>query len=809
MARLQIEIDAQYTGGAAVKAAGADIGGMGESAERTALQLGALKAQEADLAKKTNELAAAVAKGEKSFDQAEKELKSYKDAMQKLPQPIDEANTKTNLLSSTIGKLATGAVLAAAGKALLDFGKASLMAASDVQEMQSKFNVVFKDLAGDVTAELQDFADAANRSIFDLQGFAATLQDTFVPLGFARDSAADMSIQLVKLAEDLASFNNLNTADVVNDLQSALVGNTETLRKYGVVATQAAIDEKALAMGLEFTKGKMDAETKALAILQIALDSTTDAQGDAINTADSYANTTKGLDAAMMDLKVAIGEGLVPVMTKLATVATGVVKGVTGTLNVIDALEAAVKDGTITNEEYAEHLRAVGRRTMDAGEVMAFLTKRTQEQTMASKEMGTSLSAVNAEMGAWEARMARVNPALVANVQAAREFADQYEMNAALAADNAQENERLAVSHEDIAAAEERRITIAAELAEKEREMAAASGDIFAATVKAEGAMGFFNETAKEMADGFVTVGGRTAEQNAELGRLSGNLEDVQGKYDKAAQTLSDYERGLIGVGLPQEELNAKMDEQREIMTNAQAAMSPYIGAIGELSTVTGEATERAGSMTVNQDAVNQALFEAADASGASAEQLAILGGALGIYSEEAMEAALQTALIQAKIDELAQAYVSGAIGVDEMRIELRNFTNDLGSTIGAAGELTGAIDGIPRDISIHIGWNADPVPNLPSGIGAGGTGTPSGEVAMQSGGIVPGMFSQAVPIVAHGSEMILNPSQQQTLFSMLNGGGMGQGLVIQIFNQGVKGENVTANTQQGVLNAMRQVGQY
>ncbi len=45
-------------------------------------------------------------------------------------------------------------------------------------------------------------------------------------------------------------------------------------------------------------------------------------------------------------------------------------------------------------------------------------------------------------------------------------------------------------------------------------------------------------------------------------------------------------------------------------------------------------------------------------------------------------------------------------------------------------------------------------------------------------GGIVPGNFSQPVPVVAHGQEMILNPGQQAKLFKMLNGhanGGAGQ----------------------------------
>lgn len=37
-------------------------------------------------------------------------------------------------------------------------------------------------------------------------------------------------------------------------------------------------------------------------------------------------------------------------------------------------------------------------------------------------------------------------------------------------------------------------------------------------------------------------------------------------------------------------------------------------------------------------------------------------------------------------------------------------------------------------------------------------------------GGIVPGNYNQAVPIVAHGSEMVLNPLQQKTLWNMIAG---------------------------------------
>lgn len=206
-------------------------------------------------------------------------------------------------------------IFSRAAEAVKQFVVDSVQAAGDVAEQYSKFQVVFKETAGNVESDLTRIADATGYSINQLVPFAATLQDTFVPLGFAREAAADLSTELVQLSIDLASFNNLNTADVVNDIQSALVGNTETLRKYGVVANETSIKAKALELGLWDGAGAMDAQTKAASILQILLDGTADAQGDAERTAESYANRQKALESATLDLQVALGDQLIPAVT--------------------------------------------------------------------------------------------------------------------------------------------------------------------------------------------------------------------------------------------------------------------------------------------------------------------------------------------------------------------------------------------------------------------------------------------------------------------------------------------------------------
>ena len=210
-----------------------------------------------------------------------------------------------------------GLGMTAMGAGITAVGFSSLKAAADVEEMRNKFNVVFKDLGKGVEDWAKTTGDATGVSRFKMMEFAATLQDTFVPMGVARDESAKMSKQLVELGVDLGSFNNIKTADVMRDLTSAMVGNTEGLLKYGVVANAAKVKTKALEMGLISEGEVLDASSKAQAILAIAMSSTTDAQGDAARSIDSYTGRMRQMNKGMDEAKVAIGTALLPVMTQL------------------------------------------------------------------------------------------------------------------------------------------------------------------------------------------------------------------------------------------------------------------------------------------------------------------------------------------------------------------------------------------------------------------------------------------------------------------------------------------------------------
>lgn len=198
------------------------------------------------------------------------------------------------------------------------FGK-MILEASRAEETTSKFYAVFKEEAPGAIAWVDDFATAIGRSKVDVMGWMATLQDTFVPLGFAREEATIFSESLTKLAVDLGSFNDIADADVIRDLQSAMVGNHETMRKYGVIISQNNITQELMNMGIDGgAKSATEAE-KAQARYNIIVAGTGDAQGDALRTSESFANQMKALKGSLSDVSVEIGKELIPIAKSLVS----------------------------------------------------------------------------------------------------------------------------------------------------------------------------------------------------------------------------------------------------------------------------------------------------------------------------------------------------------------------------------------------------------------------------------------------------------------------------------------------------------
>ena len=222
---------------------------------------------------------------------------------------------------------ATGKSLTQVGKGLtlgvtapiVGLAAAAVKLASDSAEAGAKFETVFGGAADAVNASIQEMRKTIPATTEQLQGMSSGIQDLLVPLGLAPDAAVEMTDQVVRLAGDLASFNNIPVQEALEGIRSGLVGQNEPLLKFGVAIDIAKVKARALEMGLYSGKGALDAGARAQAAFSLTLEKTTAAHGDAARTAESTANQFKFLRSGAEELGGAIGAQLLPVVTPIVT----------------------------------------------------------------------------------------------------------------------------------------------------------------------------------------------------------------------------------------------------------------------------------------------------------------------------------------------------------------------------------------------------------------------------------------------------------------------------------------------------------
>jgi hypothetical protein len=207
-------------------------------------------------------------------------------------------------------------VAAAAGGAVVAFTAKAVGMASQAQEIRSKFNVVFRGMEEDARKWATGYGDAVGRSTIELEKHMAGLGDVFKPLGYSAEDALRLSKAVTSLATDVASFSNAADANVIRDFTSAMVGNTETVRKYGIVISEGRLEQESYAQGLRKQYKDLTDLEKVTLRFAIIQKSSTDAVGDAIRTADSYANQMKRAQANVHELGVELGDRLLPAANK-------------------------------------------------------------------------------------------------------------------------------------------------------------------------------------------------------------------------------------------------------------------------------------------------------------------------------------------------------------------------------------------------------------------------------------------------------------------------------------------------------------
>lgn len=211
-------------------------------------------------------------------------------------------------LAKKTGKMLAGAF---AVKGLTSFGKDCIELGSDLTEVQNVVDVVFPTMSKKVNEFAQNAASTFGLSETMAKKFTGTFGAMANAFGFSEKESYKMSTALTGLAGDVASFYNISQDEAFTKLKSVFSGETETLKDLGIVMTQTALDQYALANGFGKTTSAMTEQEKVALRYAFVQQQLQNATGDFSRTSDQWANQIRILSLQFDSLKASIGQGLI------------------------------------------------------------------------------------------------------------------------------------------------------------------------------------------------------------------------------------------------------------------------------------------------------------------------------------------------------------------------------------------------------------------------------------------------------------------------------------------------------------------
>jgi hypothetical protein len=262
----------------------------------------------------TSGLTAGVRQASSSMSSMQRQISGLQSSLNGL-----KAIAGAQLFGSVIGGAAS-AVRALAGLGASAGGalSAAVAEATSLGEETSKSAVIFGESAAAVAAFARSASQIGLAESAALQA-TGTFGNLFTAMGLGRDQAASYATTLTTLGADLASFNNTSVEDAITALGAALRGESEPIRRFGVLLDDATLKQEALAQGLiTSTTGSLTPAIRAQAAYAVILRQTAAAQGDFARTSGSLANLSRIISAQTKNVFTTLGSSFEPLYRAVA-----------------------------------------------------------------------------------------------------------------------------------------------------------------------------------------------------------------------------------------------------------------------------------------------------------------------------------------------------------------------------------------------------------------------------------------------------------------------------------------------------------
>ena len=205
-------------------------------------------------------------------------------------------------------------------------------------ESLNLFNVALGDSTKQATKFINTMSEKLGLDPAEIMKQVGTFQNLAESLGMSSDAAYILSTNFAKLANDLASLWNTSTIQAASALQSAIVGQTRSIRQYGIDTTIAALSQTALSLGITQSVASMSRANKTALLYITVMRQASSSMGDFARTIESPANQLRILQAQFKNLSRAIGDFFLGTIGGILPYLNGIVMALTAVLRTFASL---------------------------------------------------------------------------------------------------------------------------------------------------------------------------------------------------------------------------------------------------------------------------------------------------------------------------------------------------------------------------------------------------------------------------------------------------------------------------------------
>lgn len=280
--------------------------------------LGTLKLQEYE-----NALKSVIATEGAGSEAAKKLAEQYK----KQEVSLDALSASTSKAPSFWKSLTASFISAQAAIGLVHKGvsltielfREAASAAAEAEETANLFNTTYGNISVTANNLASSMASTLGMAETSAQQILGMFGDLAMGYGQTQTAALEFAKSATQTGLDIISFKNIagDTTDIMSAMASAIVGNFENLRQWGIIVTMTEVNARLAAKGYDKLTGSALQFAKMQETLAIVQEKSSNAHGDMAKTLDSTANLTRRVSEANKELLSNIGGGINTVLNPL------------------------------------------------------------------------------------------------------------------------------------------------------------------------------------------------------------------------------------------------------------------------------------------------------------------------------------------------------------------------------------------------------------------------------------------------------------------------------------------------------------